>query len=160
MRQMERKDSEPVRALLKEYLAKFAVHFEFSKEEIEHFLLPREDVVESFVVEDKQTGALTDFVSFYSLPSSVLKHVEIRNLRAAYSFYHVPKKHTLTQLIKDALIIAKKKGYDVFNALDVMENEEFLQELKFGVGDGNLHFYLYNWRIPEFQPKDIATVLV
>lgn len=47
----------------------------------------------------------------------------------------------------DALVLAKNKGYDVFNALDVQNNEEFVKELKFGVGDGNLHYYLYNWRI-------------
>ena len=27
---------------------------------------------------------------------------------------------------------------DVFNALDLMENDQFLKELKFGIGDGKL----------------------
>jgi len=41
-----------------------------------------------------------------------------------------------------------------------MENEKVLKELKFGVGDGNLHYYLYNWRIPETKPSQIGIVLV
>ena len=39
---------------------------------------------------------------------------------------------------QDALILAKKEDFDVFNALDLMENKTFLENLKFGIGDGNL----------------------
>ena len=41
-----------------------------------------------------------------------------------------------------------------------MENEKFFKELKFGVGDGNLQYYLYNWNIAEIEPFGIAMVLV
>ena len=41
-----------------------------------------------------------------------------------------------------------------------MENDKVLKELKFGVGDGNLHYYLYNWRIPETKPSQVGIVLV
>jgi hypothetical protein len=27
------------------------------------------------------------------------------------------------------------------------QNQLFLKELKFGIGDGSLHYYLFNWRI-------------
>jgi glycylpeptide N-tetradecanoyltransferase len=47
--------------------------------------------------------------------------------------------------MKYALIAAKNLGFDVFNALDIMDNTEFLDELKFAPGDGYLHYYLYNW---------------
>nr|CAD7431898.1 unnamed protein product [Timema monikensis] len=50
-------------------------------------------------------------------------------------------------------------GFDVFNALDLMENKEFLEELKFGIGDGNLQYYLYNWRCPPVPPQKIGLVL-
>lgn len=66
----------------------------------------------------------------------------------------------MMELMKDALILAKQKGFDVFNALDIMENNEVMNELKFGVGDGNLHFYFFNWRVPEFDPSQIGVVLV
>jgi glycylpeptide N-tetradecanoyltransferase len=47
----------------------------------------------------------------------------------------------------------------VFNALDLMENGEFLEKLKFGIGDGNLQYYLYNWRCPAMKPEKIGLVL-
>lgn len=117
-----------------------------------HFFIPREWVIETFVVEDLVTHKISDVMSFYSLPSSVLKHPEHKILNVAYSFYNVPGKYSATQLASDALILAKNKGYDVFNALDLMENNEFLEDLKFGVGDGNLHYYLFNWRIKDLKP--------
>jgi len=48
----------------------------------------------------------------------------------------------------------------VFNALDIMENSKFLDELKFGIGDGNLHYYLFNWRVRELDPNQVGIVLV
>jgi glycylpeptide N-tetradecanoyltransferase len=74
----------------------------------------------------------------------------------------VPGPTPLQQLMNDALILAAGKGYDVFNALDVLQNEEFLRELKFGIGDGALQYYLYNWRVaaPELQPSDVGLILL
>lgn len=47
--------------------------------------------------------------------------------------------------MNDALILAKKQKFDVFNALTLMDNCLFLEEQKFGAGDGQLHYYLYNY---------------
>jgi len=61
------------------------------------------------------------------------------------------------------LILAKTLGFDVFNCLDLMDNEKFLEQLKFGKGDGCLHYYLFNWRVGGqngLTPKDVAVVLV
>ena len=71
------------------------------------------------MIEDTDNDNITDFISFYSLPSSILKHPSHKTLNVAYSYYNIPGKHKLVDLIKDALILAKNKGYDVFNALDI-----------------------------------------
>lgn len=47
---------------------------------------------------------------------------------------------------------------DVFNALDLMDNEQFLQALKFGIGDGNLQYYVYNWKCPSMLPKKVSFI--
>jgi len=119
LRPMEPKDLPAVTKKLNAFLSQFKMHIQFTEAEVGHFLLPREWVIESFVVEDSQTDEITDFVSFYSLPSSVLKHETHKILNVAYSYYYFTGKHTLTDLTKDVLILAKNKGYDVFNALDV-----------------------------------------
>lgn len=49
-----------------------------------------------------------------------------------------------------------QKGFDVFNALDLMENKTFLEKLKFGVGDGNLQYYLYNWKCPSMGSEKVT----
>lgn len=39
-----------------------------------------------------------------------------------------------------------KAHFDVFNALSLHDNPLFIDQLKFGAGDGQLHYYLYNYR--------------
>jgi glycylpeptide N-tetradecanoyltransferase len=84
-------------------------------------------------------------------------------LNVAYSFYNVSTTDRLKQGMEDMLVMARDLGYDVFNCLDLMENATFLEQLKFGVGDGHLHYYLYNWRVggeDPLTPKDVGIVLV
>jgi len=115
-------------------------------------------VIESFVIEEG--NKVTDLFSFYSLPSSILKHVEEKTLNVAYSYYSVAGKHSFPEIMKQTLIMAKKKGFDVFNALDIMDNKQVFEEHKFGVGDGNLHYYFYNWRVRDVEPQGVSMVLV
>lgn len=122
--------------------------------------VPREGVIDAYVVEG-ESGQITDLTSFYSLPSSILNDSPYDTLRAAYMYYTVPGTTPLAALVKDALIMAKKTGFDVFNALDILENETFLKDLKFGEGDGYLQYYLYNWRIAKhLAPKDVGLILL
>lgn len=145
--------------LLNTYLKKFDLNIEFDEEEIAHWLLPRERVIDSFVVLDK-AGNVTDLCSFYHLPSSIINHEKYKKLNATYSFYNVATTVTLHELMHDCLTMAKLRGCDVFNALDIMENGTFLKDLKFGIGDGNLQYYLFNWQCSHIEPKDIGIVLM
>lgn len=112
-------------------------------------------------MESPETHEVTDFFSFYLLASSILSNQHYSVLKAAYSFYNVATWTPWVQLINDALIVAKQKDYDVFNALDLMENEKFLKELKFGPGYGQLHYYLYNYRIKvQLKPSELGLVLL
>jgi glycylpeptide N-tetradecanoyltransferase len=36
--------------------------------------------------------------------------------------------------------------FDVFNALTLLDNNLFLNDQKFTAGDGQLYYYLFNWR--------------
>lgn len=116
--------------------------------------------------QDPATHTITDLVSFYSLPSLIMKHPKHKDLQTAYCYYYasdVPfkpggsdedaskKKERLSvrlnELIRDAMTIAKQvrglsarlrarltdadllqAGFDVFNALSLMDNNLFLQE--------------------------------
>lgn len=158
LKPMSKANLESAFTLLTEYLKKFDIVPIFSPDEFEHFFLPREDVIYSYVIENSE-GKVTDLVSFYSLPSSIMHNPLHKRIRAAYSFYNVASSVPLNRLMNDALIVSKNLGFDVFNALDLMENKTFLEELKFGIGDGNLQYYLYNWKCPDIPPERIGLVL-
>lgn len=161
LRIMEKKDVVGVYNLLTNYLLKFTLKILFTIDEIEHWLLPRKDVINSYVICNNKDdpNLVTDFISFYHLPSSILHHNN-DILYAAYSYYNVATSISLEQLMKDSLILAKNNGSDVFNALDLMDNKLFLDNLKFGIGDGNLQYYIYNWLCPEMPPNQVGIVLL
>ena len=66
-------------------------------------------------------------MSFYALPSSVLGNDKHSLLREAYCWYLFADTTTLPDLLNDALILAKRLHFDVFNALEIGENDRFLQ---------------------------------
>lgn len=157
-RKMEDKDVPQAFKLLSEHLSKYQLVPVFTEDEFRHWFLPRENIIECFIVEND--GKITDLVSYYALPSTVMHHPVHRHIKAAYSFYNIATKTPLNDLMYDALVSAKNLQFDVFNALDLMENKKFLQDLKFGIGDGNLQYYLYNWRCPQMKPEDIGLILL
>lgn len=157
LRPMEKKDVDSVHKLLNTYLEKFKIKILFSKDEIAHWLLPREKVIDTYVVE-AANGEITDMLSFYHLPSTILNKDD--TLYAAYSYYNVATSMDLLELMRDALILAKMKGTDVFNALNLMDNQSIMEPLKFGMGDGNLQYYVYNWACPEMVSSNVGIVLL
>ncbi|KAI0082809.1 N-myristoyl transferase [Panus rudis PR-1116 ss-1] len=177
LREMEEKDVPEVAALYEKYMKRFGMAIEMTEEEVRHQFLsgrgvgpstkeswktPRDgQVVWAYVVENPKTHKVTDFFSFYSLPSTIMNHPKHNLLNAAYLMYYATEtafeeeaeksgrlKKRLEELIADALIIADQSHFDVFNALTLMDNCLFLQDLKFGGGDGLLNYYLFNWRTP------------
>jgi hypothetical protein len=89
---------------------------------------------------------VTDLVSFYHLPSTVIGNAQHTHLYAAYLYYYVAGTVPLRQLLGDCLVLAKRAGIDVLNCLNIGENAEHIEALKFGPGDGNLQYYLFNVR--------------
>ncbi|RLN53293.1 hypothetical protein BBJ29_000453 [Phytophthora kernoviae] len=158
-RSMERTDVPQVARLLKENLWKFHLAVEYDEKEIAHWMVPRLGVVSAYVVENVESHEITDVCSYYHLPSTIIGDDKHKKIYAAYSFYNVATSVSLTQLMQDALVMAKKEQLDVFNALDVMENAEMLQPLKFGPGSGKLQYYLYNWRCPRMASDRVGLVL-
>ena len=130
--------------------------------------MPRKGVIYTIVIENYEEKKITDFVSFYNLPSQILKQqnhnhtimnvsiieIILNNsfLQVAYIYYYGTSANSLTELMKYSLLFAKElvddgTRFDVFNCLNIMDNMSFLRELKFGVGDGILNYYMYNYHI-------------
>lgn len=127
LRLMTSADIDAVHDLMNRYLSRVQMAQEYSKEEVAHWLIDKEQdpkspkrVVWTYVVENGQKK-ITDFFSFYSLESSVIHSAGHHSvIRAAYLFYYgsesafVPQnddqvlKDRLDQLVRDALILAKQ----------------------------------------------------
>jgi glycylpeptide N-tetradecanoyltransferase len=160
LRQLTKADCPSACKLLNDYLSKFNIRMHFSNEDFEHWFTPVKEVIETYVVVDPKKKEVTDLISFYSLPSSILKSPKHKKLQAAYSWYNVATTQKLEDLMRDSLVIAKSQDFDVFNCLAIHDNQTFLKELKFGAGDGNLQFYLYNWLAPPMEPNQVGLVLL
>ncbi|KAI5241407.1 N-myristoyl transferase [Aureobasidium subglaciale] len=169
LRLMKAEDADQVTDLLERYMKRVKMAQEFNKEEVLHWFLDNESdpksnkrVVWTYVVEDSNKK-ITDFFSFYCLESSVIHNASHSStIRAAYLFYYATEsafekqtedddvlKTRLNLLVKDALILAKQAKFDVFNALTLLDNPLFLTDQKFGPGDGQLHYYLFNYRTAD-----------
>ncbi|XP_071507282.1 glycylpeptide N-tetradecanoyltransferase 2-like [Diadema antillarum] len=157
LRPIQAKDMKQCHKLLSEYLEKFKLAPSFDLAEFTHWFTPRPNIICTFVVENE--GKVTDMISFYTLPSSIMHHPVHKQLKAAYAFYNVCTTVPWEALMQDALTLAKQDDFDVFNALDLMDNKDFLEKLKFGIGDGNLQYYIYNWKCPTMKPQEIGLVL-
>ena len=103
---------------------------------------------------------MTDLCSYYHLPSTVIGHPQHNKLNAVYCYYNIATSLPMRDLLQDLLVIARNDGADVMNALDVMENGEHFAELQFGVGDGYLQYYVYNWRCPQMPASKVGLVLL
>ncbi|KAK9530384.1 hypothetical protein VZT92_011889 [Zoarces viviparus] len=155
LRPLTNEDVVGLHSLLQANLRKFHLSSRLSLQEVEHWLLPRENVIDTYVVEG-DAGTLTDVVSFYGVSSRVLNHPVHTGLRAAHLLYVAGTTADPVDLMEDALVLAKSKGFDVFSALDVMDNKSFLDNLKFSVMDKSLHYYLYNWMCPNMSPDEVG----
>ncbi|KAJ7243575.1 Myristoyl-CoA:protein N-myristoyltransferase, N-terminal domain-containing protein [Mycena haematopus] len=171
VRPMEEKDVDSFAELFARYMERFDMAPIMTRADIRHHFLssqgtgsgpgPRPgQVTWTYVVENPETHKISDFFSFYYLPSTVLQAQSAYDMiEAGYLYYYATDvafedgaeadgrlKNRLHTLIGDALIVANNAKMDVFNALTLMDNVPILSDLKFGAGDGYLNFYLYNWR--------------
>nr|XP_046234298.1 glycylpeptide N-tetradecanoyltransferase 2-like isoform X2 [Scatophagus argus] len=158
LRPMTKEDVVGVRSLLQANLSKFHLNTILSLQEVEHWLLPRENVIDTYVVEGDD-GTLTDVVSFYSISSRVLNHPVHTGLRAAHLLYFASTVTDPVNLMEEALVLAKSNGVDIFCALDVMNNKTLLEKLKFSISNTSLYYYLYNWMCPNMSPDEVGLVL-
>lgn len=88
----------------------------------------------------------------------MINNAKHNNIKAAYLFYYATEvglttpvdrdalKARLNALVSDSLVYCKQYNFDVYNALSLMDNGLFLEDQKFGPGDGQLHYYLFNYR--------------
>lgn len=187
-RPMEEKDVDEVYDLYNNWKSRYKLTQNMNKEELRHWIFGGSNqdgkVVHAFVVENELSNKVTDFISYYVLPFTVLQNPKHKEIGIAYLYYYasgVNEGNTsgsneiqkrLKSLVYDAMVEAKRDNIDVFNALSSQDNNLFFDDLKFGAGDGYLNYYIFNYKAAhmdgginekhEFSGKtsDIGVVLL
>ena len=154
-RPMEQKDIEKCWVIFTAPAQKHTLMPVFTVEEFLHWILPRKDVISSYVLETDDM--ITDFLSYYLLNTTVIG--KSNEILGAYEYYSGITTLTRKEMIHDALILAKSEDCDVFTCIDIMGNEEHLTDLKFTLGTGRSHYYVYNWQCSTITPKEIGLIL-
>lgn len=144
--------------LFTSYMKKYDLAPEFTQEEFTYWILPRKDIVYTYVITDSN-NIVTDMVSFYNIPSTSLLKTNMI-LRAAYAYYIVITKSNIKSVMSDALILARDAGFDVFTCLDIMDNATWLSDLRFTRGTGDLQYYLFEYNCSEMLPANLGLVML
>jgi glycylpeptide N-tetradecanoyltransferase len=120
--------------------------------------------------QEPSTGRITDFFSFYSLPSTIINNPKHDILEAAYLFYYATDvafqkgiddendgrlKNRLLDLMGDALIVADQAKFDVFNALTLMDNVVILEDLKVRTCFLGIKWLLYSFSSRSSAPETV-----
>ncbi|KAG0486489.1 hypothetical protein HPP92_008584 [Vanilla planifolia] len=148
-RRMEPRDVEAVTVLLQEYLNKFLVAPKVDKRFVEHFVLPKEDLVQSYVVENPATNVITDFCSFFVQKKLLRNYPLYSELKYAVLFYHASSVTPVEKMMRDLLVVVKREGHDLVRAHGLMGYASFLDRLFFKetAGTRMVKHYLYNYRL-------------
>lgn len=127
-RKMQSKDIPRVTKILQNHFKQFKIAPVIDKIWVKHWILP----ANSYVNDLDDT-----FISFYDIPN--VKKDESYVINQAYSFYIVGGVY------KDAFLIAKNLGYDMFTTLDIGQCVPNLEKQKFLMGSSSIYYYLFNW---------------
>lgn len=62
----------------------FKLYFKYTEEEVKYWFIPRKEVIYTYVVEsfdESKNSIITDFISFYSLPSTIINNPKYQTLK-------------------------------------------------------------------------------
>lgn len=168
---MEKRDVPVVFKLFRDQQSKYKIQYKYTQDEIIHHLLPKEDIVWTYVVEDIVGGkkVVTDFFSMYRLTQTCTNPDVIKlgytQMHSACMYFYGLTVNTLRDVVLTMLHLAKDEMQcDAFSAMTLMDNtsELFVDDLNFLPGDGCLYYYLVNWSLGDekISSNDLGTILV
>lgn len=146
---MVESDVDHVTVLLNSWNSRYKLFQQLSTTDVKHLLLDHYGI-DCWVTRD-QDGKPTDLVSVYYVDNQHLSTGTV--LHDAYLLYY-----TCHQTAPDELftkLIQTVRSVDVVNMLNIMEAEKIIAgDPKFMVGDGELGYYMFNYRIGWMDPSE------
>ena len=159
-RKMTEKDIDQIYELIEKNRNKYKIYEIFSKEQISHLLLPRNNIIYTYVLED-ENNKITDFCSFYAMNRTILKNnSKHKKIKLAYSIINYNSTISMKELLKNTIILAKQNNFDAYNCIDYKENSDNFKELSFMEKIGKIKYYFYNFVCPDTPIDDISLIFV
>jgi glycylpeptide N-tetradecanoyltransferase len=103
--------------IFKNFISKFPLSPIYTFEEFSHLILPRKDVVYSYVVENED-NEITDFISYFHIKDNNILIDEM--MKSTYLYYYANSKNQLTDLVHDLLIFIQKVLFYLKNRKDTI----------------------------------------
>ena len=158
---MEKKDVNLVHKLISEDNKKYKIYTTFSEDEIEHWLIPRKNVIYSYVKEN-DCGDITDFISYYMDNSFIYGEYQ----KWGYLYLNIATTMSSKELMMITLNLAKKDNLNCITCGSIRDNEICCKELNFVYeyenkdSYGALKYYFINYICPETNANDISLILI
>jgi len=137
------------------YSNKFHFHPIFSKEQFKSMLLSKNFI--TYVIKNEENEA-EDFISFYKTTVSVLNNKKYKTFTVANLAYYSTVNHSLYKLLDNILIVSKQMNFDLFTALDIMENKNIIEIFNFFKSRDTVNYYLYNYNSNQLLSSQVGFI--
>jgi len=136
---------------LNKFMEKFAARPFFTNESAHHFLLPKKNIVYTFVNKDSNNN-ITEMITVYKNYLYCIEKNKIITVAQLAFYYH--ETMDLTQLI--IYLLDKLPSYNIDELIfkNTMDNTD-INITKFSTY-GQLHYFLYNRSVPKLEPNDLC----
>ena len=165
-RKMEEKDLEQIYNLIMARNKKYKIYEILTLKELEHWLLPMNNIVYTYVLEDEE-HKITDFCSFYSIQRTILNNQnnnssnsKYKKINFAYELINCNTSISMKELLRSAVILAKQNNFDAYHCINYKENADNFKELLFMEKIGKMKYYLYNFVYPETILDDVSLMFM
>ena len=165
-RKMEEKDLEQVYNLIIARNKKYKIYEILSLKELKHWLLPMNNIVYTYVLEDEE-HKITDFCSFYSIQRTILNNQnnntsnsKYKKINFAYELINCNTSISMKELLRSAIILAKQNNFDAYHCINYKENADNFKELLFMEKIGKMKYYLYNFVYPETILDEVSLMFM
>ena len=111
----------------------------------------------TYVIKNEENEA-EDFISFYKTTVSVLNNKKYKTFTVANLAYYSTVNHSLYKLLDNILIVSKQMNFDLFTALDIMENKNIIEIFNFFKSRDTVNYYLYNYNSNQLLSSQVGFI--
>lgn len=137
------------------YLKQYQILYKLTKEELQHKLMTKDKVVYTLVIEDPQTGEITEFISLFNQQLAVNQQSCFSEINVANLYMYAYRDRTRFQhLFKYMIYYASTLcpnnfKFDTFTMNETGKGFKIAVKLSITPGSEATNYYMYNYNIAD-----------